>query len=221
MKGDALAEKQVRAGTPAHAIFLANDSFGNARLEGGDNVEIVLKSNDFIDEGLEVDANVEDHADGTYSVRFTLPKSGKWTVHLKCWPDKGEKPEQSVRMSFNSFVTGDAGTKSQDVSNTGVIECLRGKVNALTLKCLESKPMFFVGAETAWQEPNLHELLGELSAHLLHHLQRVSRDKVFEAPRTLGALAAGAFSGVAQAFLSTPMDWVKIQAQVHGGSSAA
>jgi hypothetical protein len=150
LKGDALAEKQVRAGTPAHAIFLANDSFGNARLEGGDNVEIVLKSNDFIDEGLEVDANVEDHADGTYSVRFTLPKSGKWTVHLKCWPDKGEKPEQSVRMSFNSFVTGDAGTKSQDVSNTGVIECLRGKVNALTLKCLESKPMFFVGAETAF-----------------------------------------------------------------------
>ena len=150
LKGDALAEKQVRAGTSAHAIFLANDSFGNARLEGGDNVEIVLKSNDFIDEGLEVDANVEDHADGTYSVRFTLPKSGKWTVHLKCWPDKGEKPEQSVRMSFNSFVTGDAGTKSQDVSNTGVIECLRGKVNALTLKCLESKPMFFVGAETAF-----------------------------------------------------------------------
>ena len=52
LKGDALAEKQVRVGIPAHAIFLANDSFGNARLEGGDNVEIVLKSNDFIDEGL-------------------------------------------------------------------------------------------------------------------------------------------------------------------------
>ncbi len=36
---------------------------------------------------------------------------------------------------------------------------------------------------------------------------------------TFGALAAGAFSGVAQAFLSTPMDFVKIQAQVHGGGS--
>ena len=104
--------------------------------------------NDFIDEGL-VEAIIEDHADGP-TVRFTLPKSGKWTVHLKCWPEKGEKPKQSVRMYFNSFVTGATGTKSQDVSSTGIIECLRGKVNALTLKCLESKPMFFVGAETAF-----------------------------------------------------------------------
>ena len=36
----------------------------------------------------------------------------------------------------------------------------------------------------------------------------------------VGALLAGAFSGIVQATLSTPMDWAKIQAQVHGGSSA-
>ena len=36
-----------------------------------------------------------------------------------------------------------------------------------------------------------------------------------------GAMAAGFLSGIAQAFLSTPMDWVKIQAQLHGGSSGA
>ena len=139
LKGDALAEKQVRAGFPAHAIFLANDMYGNARLEGGDNVEIILKSDDYV-EGLEVEATVEDHADGTYSVRFILPKSGKWTANLKCWADGEKKPDLSIRMPFKSFVAG----------ADGVIDCLRGKVNALTLKCLESKPMFYVGAETAF-----------------------------------------------------------------------
>mmetsp|Transcript_33908 Transcript_33908/g.56032 ORF Transcript_33908/g.56032 Transcript_33908/m.56032 type:complete len:289 (+) Transcript_33908:166-1032(+) len=34
-----------------------------------------------------------------------------------------------------------------------------------------------------------------------------------------GALLAGALSGVVQATFSTPMDWLKIQAQLHGGSS--
>ena len=33
---------------------------------------------------------------------------------------------------------------------------------------------------------------------------------------TVGALVAGALSGLATAFLSTPMDWVKVQAQLRG-----
>jgi solute carrier family 25 carnitine/acylcarnitine transporter 20/29 len=35
-----------------------------------------------------------------------------------------------------------------------------------------------------------------------------------------GSLLAGALSGVVQATLSTPVDWAKIQAQVHGGKSS-
>ena len=38
---------------------------------------------------------------------------------------------------------------------------------------------------------------------------------------TLGSLMAGAFAGVTQAMLTTPMDWLKIQAQLRGGSSMA
>ena len=36
---------------------------------------------------------------------------------------------------------------------------------------------------------------------------------------TVGALVAGALSGLATAFLSTPMDWVKVQAQLRGSTA--
>ena len=78
IRGDALAAAGgVVVGDVTKATLVARDRFGNACLEGGDQVMVRL-----LGPTGATDADVADYGDGTYGIAFTVPRAGEWRAHL-------------------------------------------------------------------------------------------------------------------------------------------
>jgi hypothetical protein len=78
IRGDALVVSGgVVVGAVTKASLVARDRFGNACLEGGDNVMVRL-----LGPAGATDADVVDYGDGTYGLAFTVPRAGEWRAHV-------------------------------------------------------------------------------------------------------------------------------------------
>ena len=78
IRGDALAAAGgVVVGDVTKASLVARDRFGNACLEGGDQVMVRL-----LGPAGATDADVVDYGDGTYGLAFTVPRAGEWRAHV-------------------------------------------------------------------------------------------------------------------------------------------
>ena len=78
IRGDALAAGGgVVVGDVTKASLVARDRFGNACLEGGDQVMVRL-----LGPAGATDADVADYGDGTYGLAFTVPRAGEWRAHV-------------------------------------------------------------------------------------------------------------------------------------------
>jgi hypothetical protein len=90
IRGDALAGVVVADST--RASLTAHDRFGNACLEGGDQVMVRM-----LGPAGSVDAEVVDYGDGTYGLAFTVPRAGEWRAHLAVNGD--ENPDAVARFT--------------------------------------------------------------------------------------------------------------------------
>ena len=85
VRGDAL--NGVTVGDVTRASLTAHDRFGNACLEGGDQVMVRL-----LGPAGSVDADVFDYGDGTYGLTFAVPRPGEWRAHLAVNGDENPTP---------------------------------------------------------------------------------------------------------------------------------
>jgi hypothetical protein len=69
-------------------ILQANDRFCNMRTVGGDIVQCVLDFAQTLAFGDRVVAGVEDMQDGTYTLRFSLGRVGKWIMTIMILDEK-------------------------------------------------------------------------------------------------------------------------------------
>ena len=93
IRGDSLvAVGGVVVGDVTRASLVARDRFGNACLEGGDQVMVRL-----LGPAGATDADVVDYGDGTYGLAFTVPRAGEWRAHVAV--NGAENPEPLARFT--------------------------------------------------------------------------------------------------------------------------
>jgi hypothetical protein len=67
------------AGEYGYFYIQAKDAFGNNQITGGDDFEVKFVNT--ADSSIEYRGNVDDHLDGTYTVRYTIRVAGTYTVY--------------------------------------------------------------------------------------------------------------------------------------------
>ena len=70
----------------------AKDAFGNNQIHGGDPFKVIFTLNS--DESVQYRGTVDDHGDGTYTVRYTIPTAGHYDVAITL--ESSDNVEESI-----------------------------------------------------------------------------------------------------------------------------
>ena len=91
------------AGESGYFFIQAKDAYGNNQIVGGDDFRVLFTLQ--TDIAFQYRGNVQDHGDGTYTVRYTIPQSGYYTVSVTLQTSEGVvEPIQTCIASHSPYI---------------------------------------------------------------------------------------------------------------------